>query len=528
MEQVRRGRKMCDSGKEQNPVCESYGHEVSMTVKDGCVTLLWWAYGIAGDEWVALYRNAADSDGDYISGAWQWAEKGYSYQTSVPVTPGMQARYIKGKDAYKCLARTDPFPALDEAVEVRYPASRRDTLEEIEEALYDKTPEELALILAQRNLPNRRGEAYTVYGTCMLGYREGKYIIDWNMQAYEPYDWIGLYQNAQATKYETYQYVKRTPPYKTSIPVNSGEQIRYMRWDEEKDTYVAVARTNGFKQLKVGSVPGEYPFEPSQKTKDSFKKAFPNLVTNNVRITGSRTYVYNCIAWSLGFNDRWINPAKTIPKFKLTYVQAGCEEKDSLSDDVSICIWANNNKPTHGSRRYRKSDSERWESKLGQNYRITHGCGELSGDAYGDIIGYFTEPKKFMAKREPTILTANHFEKLQRLVNQVNAEERALFDSQFAQLWKGWHSEEFCFESDTECLSRLPSYQAILEMGQAAIPLLVAKLADEQHFFALPLYDALQRDRELKISYQDKRYEGDMLEGEQNRAARTVRLYLER
>lgn len=73
-----------------------------------------------------------------------------------------------------------------------------------------------------------------------------------------------------------------------------------------------------------------------------------------------------------------------------------------------------------------------------------------------------------------------------------------LFESQFAQLWRGWHSEEFCFESDTECLSRLPSYQAILEMGQAAIPLLVAKLADEQHFFALPLYDALQHDRELK------------------------------
>ncbi len=43
-------------------------------------------------------------------------------------------------------------------------------------------------------------------------------------------------------------------------------------------------------------------------------------------------------------------------------------------------------------------------------------------------------------------------------------------------------------------------------------------------FFLLPLYDAIQTDSQLKISY--KKGDAKILEGEQNKAKRTVRLWL--
>ena len=42
--------------------------------------------------------------------------------------------------------------------------------------------------------------------------------------------------------------------------------------------------------------------------------------------------------------------------------------------------------------------------------------------------------------------------------------------------------------------------------------------------FLLPLYDAIQTDSQLKISY--KKGDAKILEGEQNKAKRTVRLWL--
>ena len=90
-------------------------------MKNGKVVLNWATNNKTNDDWVGLYRNASDGNEKYIGGAWQWVSKGNSYQTDVYVAPGLQARYIRGRKNYTCLAKTDPFPAVDEAVEVRVP-----------------------------------------------------------------------------------------------------------------------------------------------------------------------------------------------------------------------------------------------------------------------------------------------------------------------------------------------------------------------------------------------------------------------
>lgn len=49
---------------------------------------------------------------------------------------------------------------------------------------------------------------------------------------------------------------------------------------------------------------GEYTF---------YKKTFPNLVRDTVTVLGPKDQKYNCISYSLGFTDRWIDVGFTKP-----------------------------------------------------------------------------------------------------------------------------------------------------------------------------------------------------------------------
>jgi hypothetical protein len=60
-------------------------------------------------------------------------------------------------------------------------------------------------------------------------------------------------------------------------------------------------------------------------------------------------------------------------------------------------------------------------------------------------------------------------------------------------------------------------------MGKEIVPLLVNKLMDESNFLALPAYESLAGKR-LSIAIDSK--DEKVLEGEQGRAYRTVKLFL--
>ena len=47
---------------------------------------------------------------------------------------------------------------------------------------------------------------------------------------------------------------------------------------------------------------------PTQAEKDNLKKDFPNLDVNNISVTGEATGTYNCIAYSMGITNKWIDP----------------------------------------------------------------------------------------------------------------------------------------------------------------------------------------------------------------------------
>ena len=78
--------------------------------------------------------------------------------------------------------------------------------------------------------------------------------------------------------------------------------------------------------------------------------------------------------------------------------------------------------------------------------------------------------------------------------------------------------------SSTQDSKELEEYPQLLAMGKEILPLVVEKLLDEKNFVGLVLYDELQDNPDYKIAYDYK--DSTWLEGEANRAKRTVKLWV--
>ena len=75
----------------------------------------------------------------------------------------------------------------------------------------------------------------------------GFYELRWSASITGSYDWVGLYPNDTVPDSEyiggdNWQWATRGNSYKTSTPVTSAYQVRYLVWDGKAGQYVAVAR----------------------------------------------------------------------------------------------------------------------------------------------------------------------------------------------------------------------------------------------------------------------------------------------
>ena len=281
---------------------------------------------------------------------------------------------------------------------------------------------------------------------------------------------------------------------------------------------------------------------PTQAEKDNLKKDFPNLDVNNISVTGEATGTYNCIAYSMGITNKWIDPESFYNDFIEQYKNAktlygsSCyyEQTSTEGSNATVDGWGTSSiDMTHGSVVY---SSGTWESKLGRYLRITHKRSELSGTLYGRILVSFIESR-----------TKTDMSEIKELAKQIaqedielsDAEKQAVIDkaanincevkTKFNDLFNSWNEEisinpQTKYSSSTLAYTTLPQFKEMQAMGKNIIPLIMEKLLDEDNFFLLPLYDAIQTDSQLKISY--KKGDAKILEGEQNKAKRTVRLWL--
>jgi hypothetical protein len=57
--------------------------------------------------------------------------------------------------------------------------------------------------------------------------------------------------------------------------------------------------------------------KPTEKQR--FRGYFPNLDVDQVIVSGEVSPVYNCIAWTIGFTDRWLWPGGSVADFDTFY-----------------------------------------------------------------------------------------------------------------------------------------------------------------------------------------------------------------
>jgi len=275
-----------------------------------------------------------------------------------------------------------------------------------------------------------------------------------------------------------------------------------------------------------------YPRRATADEKEALLQSFPYLNFNNVWITAPQTPVYNCIAWSLGIDTRWINPPQPLSNFIDFYKGYGysVDYQNRTVDGWGLLVTT----MTHGSKTYTGTSvgvSGLWESKLGASFRITHAEADLSGPVYGGILISFGKSSGtargsdgMKLKGEAIALSLDEVETIHEMAGQVPEEIRNAYGKAFAAWKKTWFSGLTLFSSDTHDLARCPEFGILVGMGGGISPLILESLLQTENFPALILYDTLQADREFTVLSE----EIPPGEGEQDRAVRTIKRWLEK
>ncbi len=124
---------------------------------------------------------------------------------------------------------------------------------------------------------------------------------------------------------------------------------------------------------------------------------FPNLTNKNHSIVSPETDNYNCIAWSIGVNDKWMWPGDSdsfwpsgvakgdeLEAIIQLYLDKGyekCASGESEEEYKKVAIYVKEDSPSHASLQL---ESGRWTSKLGSLQDIEHDTLEvLEGEEYG-------------------------------------------------------------------------------------------------------------------------------------------------
>lgn len=281
----------------------------------------------------------------------------------------------------------------------------------------------------------------------------------------------------------------------------------------------------------------------TQSEAAELESLFPYLDTSNVLVTDEATYVYNCIAYAMGITWKWINPRSNLYALEDQFVNAkneGAPYNFSVVNpyyiNADVDGWGNTVADmTHASVRYDYSD---FESKLGASLRITHARTDLEGGMYGSILTSFVQSysknadlsklKELALEVDKNKVTISNQER-NSIITDAKKVSQDSNTNNFESLFEAWKQEWktnpiTLFSNNTNDAKKLKQYPELLAMGNYIIPLLLEKLLNEENFFALVLYDDLQQNSQLKITYNNK--DNNCLEGEQNRAKRTIKLWL--
>ncbi|QHD65754.1 hypothetical protein GS397_00825 [Sphingobium yanoikuyae] len=136
---------------------------------------------------------------------------------------------------------------------------------------------------------------------------------------------------------------------------------------------------------------------------------FPHATAGNIKPTSEATHDYNCIAWALHVNDRFIWPdedeqfawppmvarEETLAAFTELFTLSGFER--CINDQPEpgyekVALYGRDGAILHAARLL---PSGKWASKLGVSIDIEHSCPvAISGGEYGWVVAVFRRPAK--------------------------------------------------------------------------------------------------------------------------------------
>lgn len=131
----------------------------------------------------------------------------------------------------------------------------------------------------------------------------------------------------------------------------------------------------------------------------TIERKFPLAKQEGYQITSPETPSYNCIAWTIGRNDKWMWPhpdyfwptnlsysAKLSVFIKLYesygYIICKDEKYEKGFEKIAIYVTENTDIVTHAARQL---ESGKWTSKLGNYKDIKHTLEGLTNSSYGKV-----------------------------------------------------------------------------------------------------------------------------------------------
>jgi len=295
------------------------------------------------------------------------------------------------------------------------------------------------------------------------------------------------------------------------------------------------------------------PRRPDSSEISFLTSVFPDLDINDVLVLAPVSIRYNCIAWSLGIDYTWINPPSALASFQTLYNTAAnsshgdnwrahnnWQTQPALTGSAEVDGWGTSSSSmTHGSRYLLSADfpAGAWTSKLGQNLLITHGRQGLRGSVYGNVLTSFvrsptrleiaTLKTQHEEMTDPEFFSDDEKIRIRSDIETVSKDQKTEFEAAY-QAWLNAIDEKLALSSDTRDGAALPEFGVLVEMGERIVPLLIELMArnPRENFRALVVYDALIDEPTMKVAYSDD--DAHLFEGEPARAARTVKMWLNR
>jgi hypothetical protein len=264
---------------------------------------------------------------------------------------------------------------------------------------------------------------------------------------------------------------------------------------------------------------------PAEKAQ--FHSWFPSLNVDQAVVTGEATTAYNCISWTVGVTNAWLWPGPTIQQFDSFYARYGLRR----STAGPVAAWGiSTNNMTHGSVTG-PGHGPRWESKCGSSLRIQHGLNELVSSGYGRVVAFYSSTRALSKAtrrlvdavnegRFATMPTSEQLDAVRAAAKRVPSELRKRFDQRFTAWKETWSDPHIAISSDPRAVTHVKEFHDLIELGRDIIPAVVEAMIDPDNFFVLQLYDALQSEHHMVLSFDPA--SDDAFEGEQGRARRTV------